>query len=129
MLSKYSDIAQVMPSGSKSTDMAHTVKEETEIFLFTVPRNGMEFLSYRFIESLKDRMVFSGKYGSTMKMLRKTPHVIVFSNEDPDRTQLTADRYVVYQGEHNFPTNLAVQAIGEDEDSMISPDDIAELLE
>ena len=53
----------------------------------------MEYLNYGFLESLKDRMVFSPKYESQMKLLPNKVHVVVLGNEAPDETKMTADRY------------------------------------
>jgi len=55
----------------------------------------MQFLIIGLLENLKDRMVLSPKYDSKMKILRKTPHVIVFCNEDPDMDKMSADRYII----------------------------------
>lgn len=77
----------------KRDDLAHAVDERSRIFLFNVPRGQMEYLNYGLLEMLKDRMVLSPKYDSQMKILRHTPHVVVFSNEDPDDTKMTEDRY------------------------------------
>ena len=77
----------------KRDDLAHAVDERSRIFLFNVPRGQMEYLNYGLLEMLKDRMVLSPKYDSQMKILRHTPHVVVFSNEDPDDSKMTEDRY------------------------------------
>jgi len=85
---------------SKSSDQEsgrprHCVEINTHVFLFNVPRGSMQFLNYGLLENLKDRMVLSPKYDSKMKILRKTPHVIVFCNEDPDMDKMSADRYII----------------------------------
>lgn len=94
ILSTFEERVTVLTNG-KASDLSYTVKPSSDIFLFNIPRGGMEFLSYHLIEGLKDRIVFSQKYTSEMKYLLKTPHVIVFCNEQPDRSKMTADRYVV----------------------------------
>lgn len=91
-VAKLKDV-QIMSTG-KRDDLAFMVDPEKRIFLFNVPRGGLQFLSYVLLEQLKDRMVFSPKYESAMKILDKTPHVIVFTNEGPDYSKLTGDRYV-----------------------------------
>jgi hypothetical protein len=53
----------------------------------------MEFLQYRFLESLKDRFVFSTKYESKLKIIPDIPHIVVFANEIPDTTKMTSDRF------------------------------------
>lgn len=74
-------------------DMAYVVDPDKDIFLIDVPRSQAEYLQYSVLEMLKNRMVMSNKYGSTMKVLRKLPHVVVFMNEHPDMTKLSEDRY------------------------------------
>lgn len=85
---------QVLGLG-KRADIAHAVDETRSIFVFDIPRQGMEFLCYDLLEKLKDRVVFSPKYDSKTKILKVVPHVIVFANEMPDMNKMTPDRYVV----------------------------------
>jgi len=85
---------QVLRIG-KRDDLAHMIDETKRIFLFDVPRQQMEFLQYSILESLKDRMVSSPKYNSTMKILEHVPHVVVFCNESPDYLQMSLDRIKV----------------------------------
>jgi hypothetical protein len=89
------DGVQVLGPG-KRDDLAHVIDVRTRVFLINVPRGNMEFLNYGLLESLKDRMVFSPKYESCMKILLHMPHVIVFTNEDPDMEKMTADRYDIH---------------------------------
>jgi len=91
-LSKHGDKTQVFRIG-KRDDLAFAIDETKHIFLFDVPRGEMMYLQYSVLEALKDQVVFSPKYESASKLLRKVPHVIVFSNEEPDMTKLTNDRY------------------------------------
>lgn len=94
LLQKYPEGAQSIRPG-KELDMAYEIDETKWIFLFDIPRSKMETFQYSILECLKDRMVFSGKYESRMKMLRRNCHVIVFCNEQPNMEKLSADRYVV----------------------------------
>lgn len=93
-ISTVPDKVQVLKVG-KRDDLAYAVDETKSIFLFDVPRTQMEFLQYSVLEMLKDQLVFSPKYESGMKVLMSTPMVVVFSNEEPDRTKMSADRYNV----------------------------------
>lgn len=92
-MTEYPDKVQVLSVG-KRDDIAHAIDETKTIFLFNIPRNGLEFLNFSILESLKDRMVFSPKYNSGMKLFNKAVHVVVFTNEEPERT-LTDDRYEI----------------------------------
>lgn len=91
-LSKLPERVQVLSVG-KRDDLAHAIDETKDIFLFDCPRGSMEFLQYSVLEKLKDRMIFSPKYSSTVKILTKLPHVIVFCNEEPDNRKMSHDRY------------------------------------
>lgn len=85
---------QILSCG-KRDDLAHAIDRSKDVFLFNIPRGGMEFFNYGVVEMLKDRLVFSPKYDSQMKVIEKNPHVIVFCNEQPDMTKMTEDRYHV----------------------------------
>ncbi|AKV62274.1 putative replication initiation protein [Aretevirus marisnaco] len=94
LISKFPDEVQILSVGRRD-DLAHAINPRRSIFLFDVPRGGMEYLQYTIFEQLKNRTVFSPKYNSITKILRKLPHVIIFSNESPDRNKMSHDRYHV----------------------------------
>ena len=96
LISKFPSDVQFLSVG-KRDDIAHVVKEQTRIFLFDVPRGQMEYLQYGVLEQLKNRLVFSPKYNSMTKRLHAVPHVVVFSNEEPDYEKLTEDRFNIKQ--------------------------------
>lgn len=96
MITKYPEDVQIL-SGGKRDDIAHAIDASKKIFLFNVPRGGMEFLQYTILEQIKDRMVFSPKYNSQMKILAHKAHVVVFSNEMPDMNKMTHDRYEFFE--------------------------------
>lgn len=91
-LSTYPDKVQVLRIG-KRDDLAYSIDETKTVFLFDVPRTQMMYLQYSVLESLKDQMIFSAKYESSLKILRSKPTVIVFSNEAPEMEKLSADRF------------------------------------
>lgn len=93
-LTKMKDKVQILATG-KRDDLAFAVDVTKTIFLFNVPRGGMEFMQYTILEQLKDRVIFSPKYWSQTKILRAKCHVIVFSNEHPDMNKMSIDRYDV----------------------------------
>lgn len=108
MLTYHPEEVQVLGIG-KREDIAYAIDNNKSVFLFNIPRGGMEFLNYGILEQLKDRMVFSSKYESSTKILRTNPHVVVFCNEYPDMTKLTTDRYVIAhmdEEEHFNPGNM-----------------------
>lgn len=79
----------------KRDDLAYAIDVTKRLFIFDIPRGSMEFLQYSILEQLKDQMIFSPKYESQAKILSDKVHVIVFSNEHPDRTKMTDDRYKI----------------------------------
>lgn len=79
----------------KRDDIAHSLDPTKRIFLFNVPRGGMQFFHYTVVEQIKDRMVYSPKYNSQMKILHTNPHVVVFCNEFPDMAAMSNDRYAI----------------------------------
>lgn len=93
--SKHPEKVQLLGVG-KRDDMAHMVDETKSVFFINVPRDGMQYLQYTILEQLKDRMVCSPKYDSTMKILTHRPHVCVFTNEDPDQAKMSVDRFKIY---------------------------------
>ena len=93
-LEKHPTHTQVLSIG-KRDDLAHAVDPSKTIFLFDIPRGGMEYLQYSVLEKLKDGIIFSGKYASMAKILPNKVHVIVFCNERPDVLALTHDRYKI----------------------------------
>lgn len=82
-------------SVAKRDDVAHAIDPSKSIFLFNVPRRGMEFLQYTVLEQIKDRVVFSPKYNSTTKVFENKTHVVVFCNEHPDMGKMSADRFII----------------------------------
>lgn len=93
-LSEHFDKVQVLKIG-KRDDQAYAIDETKSVFLFDVPREQMMYLQYSVLEMLKDQLVFSPKYESGLKVLTQTPLVVVFSNEEPNMTAMTGDRYKV----------------------------------
>jgi len=87
------DATQYLRIG-KRDDLAHALDPRRTIFLFDVPRRGMEYFQYVIVESLKDGQVFSPKYNSCTKDFQPC-HCVVFCNEDPDMGALTTDRYKI----------------------------------
>lgn len=90
----HSESTQLMGVG-KRDDLAYAVQSDKQYFFFDIPRTQLEYFQYSILEQLKNRIVFSPKYTSRVKVLDQTPHVVVFTNEEPDRNQLTNDRWDV----------------------------------
>ena len=66
-----------------------------EVYVFNIPRLYEEHFNYGALESIKDGIIFSGKYTSVTFPLPTPNKVFVFANFPPDRTKLSADRWAV----------------------------------
>lgn len=83
---------QVLLPGKKS-DLAYCINTSSRVIFLDAPRcKQNEFIFYDFLEEMKNGYIFSGKYESRFKTLRKL-HVVVLMNELPDMDKLSVDRY------------------------------------
>lgn len=94
-LSLHPENTQILESGKKA-DMALALAETNRVLFVNVTRTLNEFMSYSFLESVKDGMVFSPKYESGMKVIPPC-HVVVTMNQMPDMSALSRDRYNVIE--------------------------------
>lgn len=82
----------------KGTDAKYAVQQviskgkPLDVVVFGYPRSSAEYVNYGCIEEIKDGIFFSGKYEAGMVMYN-SPHVVVFSNEQPDLSKMSADRW------------------------------------
>lgn len=98
----YTHYDDVVVLSGKAADMKHGIvqfKETTgrlpKIILIDMPRStNLDFLSYQGIEEVKDMFFFSGKYEGGM-ICGAPPHLIIFSNEEPNYSKCSADRWMV----------------------------------
>ena len=68
-----------------------------DIFMFNDARSGLsETRCYDVLENLKDGCSYASKYSSEIIQFKTPNIVIVFSNADPDMTQLSKDRWKVF---------------------------------
>lgn len=77
---------------TKNADMAYALPANLRVFFLDCTRQQVEHLPYAFIEQIKDGVVFSNKYRSTVKQYGPV-HVVVMMNTDPDMNVLSEDRY------------------------------------
>lgn len=88
---------QVLLPGRKA-DMCMMVDLDARIIFVDATRSKQgEYILYDFLEELKNRYIFSSKYHSVLKCLKKTPHVVVMMNEQPDMNKLSVDRYYIME--------------------------------
>lgn len=92
---RYEDIACML---------AMEVKNDRDLnekfsFIMNIPRD-VKNVSYKGLESVKDGLITSSKYESST-LVFNSPHVIVFSNSEPDYEKLSSDRWKVYNIEND----------------------------
>ena len=76
-------------------DYKSTNGDTPDIILFPIPRSyNSEYLSYEALENIKDMYFYSGKYEGGM-ICGNCPHLVVFSNEEPDYERCSKDRWIV----------------------------------
>ncbi len=68
--------------------------KELWVLIIDIPRANHGAVSWQAIEDVLNGMLFSTKY-EPGDCVFEPPHVVVFSNEAPDLTKLSADRWVV----------------------------------
>ncbi len=74
--------------------------EEPRICIMDIPRYSKEYINYGVIEQIKNGFLYSGKYEGG-DCIFHNPLVIIFSNDKPNFTKWSLDRYYVFDLENN----------------------------
>lgn len=86
--------AQVLLPGKKA-DMIYALNPDVRVLFIDAPRSKQgDFIQYDFLEEVKNGYIFSPKYESQVKTMSPC-HVVIFMNENPDMSKLSADRYII----------------------------------
>lgn len=101
-LCKYIDLKyDVIIASGKKEDIFNQVKlymeenKEPRIVLLDIPRS-QDRISWGAIEALKNGHIYSGKYEGR-KLIFDYVHVIIFTNHEPPRYEMSADRWnIIY---------------------------------
>lgn len=83
----------------KSNDMYHMLAQNPDkrtLIIVDVPRSVQDYINYGAIEQIKNGLVFSGKYEGH-QLVFNCPHVIVFSNQEPNMSMMSFDRWNIRQ--------------------------------
>jgi len=82
----------------KKDDLSFALSQQadSDILVLDVARCEMEQVPYYLLENVKNERIFSGKYTSSMMMLKRM-HVVVMVNAYPDMSKLSADRYTIIE--------------------------------
>jgi len=76
-------------------DIAYAVKNNPDYVLMNLSRSNEGRVNYGVIEAIKDGMLFSAKYESTMKIF-DSPVVVVMANFFPEVHAMSMDRWEIY---------------------------------
>lgn len=68
--------------------------DQSNIVVFDLPRNNGNKISYSALESIKNGLVVNTKYETGYKLFNP-PHIIVFSNDEPEYEAMSSDRFRV----------------------------------
>lgn len=90
----YSDQRTYCITGGRYADIFYGYNYEPVVF-FDLARCRQESCPYEVMESFKNGYFLSTKY-EVKRVKFNVPHVIVFSNFEPDRTQLSEDRWDIH---------------------------------
>ncbi len=97
------DTMECLVVSGKGSDVLYAVAEWVkkkgggpDVIVWDVPRSCMDYVSYQAIEKVKDGCFFSNKFESNM-VRTNVPHVIVFSNQEPEYGKMSEDRWEVKQ--------------------------------
>lgn len=82
-------------NGGKAVDLAYAYQGQP-IVVFDYVRDSKDYVGYGVIEQLKNGILMSTKYESTMKRFA-SPHVLVFANFRPEDGKFSADRLRVLE--------------------------------
>lgn len=86
--------ATIIAGCNCTKDIAYLVAEGAKIICFNFARQMEGKVSYQAIECLKDGLITSSKYKSCTKAFN-SPHVLVFSNWEPDVSSMSLDKWVI----------------------------------
>lgn len=89
----------VVVCDGKKNDVLNQVNTALEkyipkVAILDIPRSSVDYINYSVIEKLKDGCLYSGKYEGGLCIFPQ-PHVIIFANCEPDRREMSADRWVI----------------------------------
>ena len=97
--------------GTVSTrDLAYLLKGHEKGFCFDVSRASMQSFCYASLEAIKNGYVISGKYGGK-QCIFEPMHTVIFSNEFPDLSKLSRDRWTILTTGEGILSDMSKNAL------------------
>lgn len=99
-------------TSSKSADILTCVEENVKMIIFDFPRcsNVGTYCPFNAIEQIKNGFITDCKLKKKGRILAfNSPHVVIFSNEPPDTSKLSGDRWNI---EYFTPNSEATHMVG-----------------
>lgn len=92
---KHNDVLAV--TMNKSADILTVVEEHYKTYLLDLPRSyDVQYCPFNALEQIKNGFVTEGKLKKTARQLSfAPPHVVVFSNDDPNMMKISLDRWKI----------------------------------
>jgi hypothetical protein len=90
-LDKFTAVVQ----GDDAKNIYHIISKrtnDTKTFIMDMSRSAKSLIDYHLIENVKNGYFQSGKYNSSMTIM-KIPHVVIFANFTPKKFKLSLDRW------------------------------------
>lgn len=78
-------------------DMTYAYKGQHYVCIDCPRSFSVQYVSYKFLENIKNGSWFAGKYNSQRRRRKGCAHVVVFANSPPIFEQLSADRWKVFE--------------------------------
>lgn len=78
----------------------YVLNKDLDILILDVPRDNGNRISYKSLEEIKNGLICNTKYETGNKCIN-APHIVVFSNEPPDKFKFSLDRWEIYKIENN----------------------------
>lgn len=97
-------------TGGKHADIYYAYKYEKYVF-FDLARARVDSVPYEVMENFKNGYFLSTKY-EVRPVTFNTPHVVVFANFEPDRSQLSADRWDIRHLSRETPQVSSLAGLG-----------------
>lgn len=86
----------VLLDGKKNDILYCASENDSELYIYDIPRSYEGFVSYDAIEKIKNGLYMTGKYESKT-ICRNSPHLLVFANFKPETHKLSLDRWIIYK--------------------------------